>query len=582
MRYSSYYLPTLREGPSEAEVTSHKLMLRAGMIRKLSAGIYSWLPLGLRCLKKVEKIIREEMNREGALELFLPSVQPAELWQESGRWDAYGRELLRFKDRHQRDFCLGPTHEEVITALVRGELRSYRQLPVNLYQIQTKFRDEIRPRFGVMRAREFGMKDAYSFDVDEQGAELSYQKMFRAYTRIFARCGLKFKAVEALTGPIGGSFSHEFMVLSETGEDILVSCKRCGYSANLEKAEIAKPKQVKPKKLKPLEKVYTPAKRTVEEVCEFLNVTAFNLVKCLIYESAKGAVAVLIRGDRELNTAKLEQALEADWVEMASPERIQELTGGPLGFSGPIGLKIPVLADYEIKNLFNMVIGANELDHHYVNANIERDFYINNFADLRIATDGDPCPKCGAKMRFIRGIEVGHTFKLGTKYSRSMNATFLDPEGKERFFVMGCYGIGTGRTVASAIEQNNDEKGIIWPFSIAPFQVYLLPINYNDQMVKEHTDRLELAFEKAGIEVLVDDRDETPGVKFKDADLIGIPLRIVVGERTLKNNSVEFKLRKEEEKFLVELDKALPKAKAIIRKEIAKLNKRAEKLAQAI
>ncbi len=576
MKLSRFYLPTLREEPSEAEVASHRLMLRAGMIRKLASGIYSWLPLGLRVLRKVEDIIREEMNRQGALEVLLPAVQPAELWKESGRWDVYGKELLRFRDRHERDFCIGPTHEEVIVDLVRGELRSWRQLPLNLYQIQTKFRDEIRPRFGVMRAREFGMKDAYSFDMDEEMAEESYKKMYIAYSRIFARCGLRFKAVEATTGPIGGKFSHEFMVLADTGEDILVVCENCGYSANLEKAEIAPPNQKDDEPEKPLEKVHTPEKRTVEEVCDFLKVPPQKLVKTLIYETDKGPVAGLVRGDRELNPNKLQSLAGAEWLEMASAQRIEELTGGPLGFSGPVGLKIPIYVDQEVAQMKNFVTGANEQDYHYINTNLGRDFQATQVADLRVAVEGDLCARCKAPLKFQRGIEVGHIFKLGEKYSRPMKATFLDPEGKEKYFVMGCYGIGTGRTVAASIEQNYDEKGIIWPVSITPFHIYILPINYNNEQVKNIADKLEEELEELGLEVLLDDRDESPGVKFKDADLIGIPLRIVVGERTLAKNAVEFKLRWSEEKELVDIAQAPSQAKQIIKEELERISQRAE------
>jgi len=576
MRVSQYYLPTLREAPSEAEVISHQLMMRSGMIRKLATGIYSWLPLGLKVLRKVENIIREEMNRAGAQEVFLPAVQPAELWQESGRWEAYGKELLRFKDRHQREFCIGPTHEEVIVNLVRGELRSWRQLPINLYQIQTKFRDEIRPRFGVMRAREFGMKDAYSFDADEKGAEKSYREMYVAYSRIFARCGLKFKAVEATTGPIGGKFSHEFMVLAETGEDVIVVCPKCGYSANTEKAEIKITDEPEKEIEKPLEKVHTPEQKTVEEVCGFLKLPPQKLVKTLIYITNKGAVAVMVRGDREANPNKLQSLLNAEWLEMASPEQIEKFTGGPLGFSGPVGLKIPIYIDQEVALLKNFVTGANQKDYHYLNTNLGRDFEATKIADLRMAVLGDRCGKCATQLNFIRGIEVGHIFRLGEKYSKPMKATFLDQEGKERTFVMGCYGIGTGRTVASAIEQNHDEAGIIWPMGIAPFQVYVLPVNYNDERVRETAFKLEAELEKAGLEVLLDDRDESPGVKFKDADLIGIPLRIVVGDKTLAKDSVEFKLRSEKEKILVPLKNAVLRAKEVVNQSLEQISQNAE------
>jgi len=577
MRLSRFYLPTLREIPAEAEVISHKLMLRAGMIRKLSSGIYSWLPLGLRVLRKVEDIIREEMNAAGALEVSMPAVQPADLWRESGRWEAYGKELLRFKDRHEREFSFGPTHEEVIVDLVRGELRSYKQLPVNLYQLQTKFRDEIRPRFGVMRSREFGMKDAYSFDADEKGAEKSYREMFIAYCRIFARCGLKFRAVEAATGPIGGKYSHEFMVLADTGEDVLVVCPECGYAANTEKAEVKGPQKPETETEKPLEKVHTPGQRTVEEVCKFLNVSPEKLVKTLVYTSDKGTVAAMVRGDRELNPNKLQSLINADRIDMAAPETILKVTGGPLGFTGPAGLKIPVYVDQEVAAMKNFVTGANEEDYHYVNTNLSREFKPAQIADLRVAVPGDRCARCGAGLNFIRGIEVGHIFKLGEKYSKPMKASFLDPEGKEKFFVMGCYGIGTSRTMASAIEQHHDDAGAIWPMSIAPFQAVVVPINIKDDKIRKVCEKLESGLEKQGFEVLLDDREESPGVKFKDADLIGIPLRIVVGEKTLAKKSVEFKLRGEDTKKLAPVSKALSFARETIAKELAALEAEARK-----
>jgi len=579
MKLTRYHLPTFREVPAEAEVISHQLMLRAGMIRKLASGIYSWLPLGLRVLRKVENIVREEMNRAGAIEVSLPMVQPGELWKESGRWEAYGRELLRFKDRHEHESCLGPTHEEVMVDLVRGQLRSWRQLPVNLYQIQTKFRDEIRPRFGVMRSREFGMKDAYSFDADEPGAEKSYQAMYVAYSRIFARCGLEFRAVEAATGPIGGKFSHEFMVLAETGEDTLAVCPKCGYAANLEKAEIKIEGQPEPEKEKAMEKVHTPGKRTVEEVCAFLKVPPQKLVKTLIYESDQGPIAAMVRGDRELNPNKLQSLINADFLEMASPERIQELTRGPLGFSGPVKLKIPIYVDRELEYLKNFVTGANEQDYHFLNTNLARDFSAARIADLRKAVPGDHCAKCGTELKFQKGIEVGHIFKLGLKYSKPMNAAFLDQNGKEQFFVMGCYGIGTSRTVAASIEQNHDPSGIIWPISLAPFQVYLLPINYKEERTRKVTDELEAELEKAGLEVLLDDREESPGVKFKDADLIGIPLRILIGDKTLAKDSVEFKLRSQDKKELVLISRAAAAAKELIQAQLQAISQKTGQIA---
>jgi prolyl-tRNA synthetase len=572
MRYSRYLLPTLKEVPSEAEVPSHQLMLRAGMIRKLASGIYSYLPLGLRSIRKVETIIREEMNRAGAIEVLLPFVQPAELWQESHRWEEYGSELARLKDRHHRDCCLGPTHEEVITDIARKEIRSYRQMPLNFYQIQTKFRDEIRPRFGVMRAREFIMKDAYSFDVDEKGVDESYQKMIDAYTRIFTRCGLKFRAVEAETGLIGGSFSHEFMVLAETGEEIIVSCPRCSYAANIEKAEFRR--QGKGGKThdqgpqKPVRKVMTPEKRTVEEVTQFLNVSPQDLVKTLIFDSDKGRVAVLVRGDHEISEKKLKAAWGSENIQLASEETVAEITRAPKGFAGPVGLSVPILADLDIQEMINFVTGANEKDAHLVHVNRDRDFQVSQFVDIRRFAPGDRCPLCGEETRTDKGIEVGHTFKLGTKYSKVMGATFLDDQGREKEIVMGCYGIGVGRTVAAAIEQSYDQNGIIFPMPIAPFQVLILPININTDFLRETAEHLYQTLSENNIEVLFDDREETPGVKFKDADLIGIPLRVTLGEKNLKKGLVEIKKRKTGEISFVKKEEVLSKIKEMINHEM--------------
>jgi len=567
MRFSTYLLPTWRQDPAEAEVISHKLMLRAGMIRKLAAGLYTFLPLGLRVLRKVEAIIREEMDRAGALEVLMPMVLPADLWKESGRWDQYGKELLRFKDRGGRDYCLGPTHEEVITDLARREIRSYKQLPLNLYQIQTKFRDEIRPRFGVMRAREFIMKDAYSFDADERGAEESYRKMYEAYCRIFERCGLRFRAVEADTGLIGGRFSHEFMVLAESGEDVIASCSSCDYAANIEMAEVGSEGKGEKEEPKPLERVLTPGRSRVEEVAAFLGVPPSKLIKTLILRTDKGVVAALLRGDHELSEPKLRRHLGVSTVEMADEEMIREVTGGPMGFSGPVGLKIPIVADRAISGMRNMVVGGNEEDVHLMNANPGRDFQVSEFADIRVAQAGDPCPRCGGRLEIWRGIEVGHIFKLGTKYSEAMGATYLDAEGREKPLVMGCYGIGVGRTVAAAIEQNHDEDGIIFPISIAPFHVYLLPVNTNDPEVMGVSERLYEELEGEGVEVLFDDRDERAGVKFKDADLIGIPLRLTVGERNLKEGKVEIRKRRTKETVLVGIEETVQRVKELIRAE---------------
>ncbi len=565
------FLPTLKEVPAEAEVASHKLMLRAGIIRKLAAGIYSYLPIGLRVIRKVEKIIREEMDRAGAQELFLPGVQPRELWDESGRWEVYGKELLRLKDRHDHDYCIAPTHEEVITDLVRRELRSYRQLPINLYQIQTKFRDEVRPRFGIMRGREFGMKDAYSFDADDEGSEKSYQKMYDAYCRIFKRCGLKFKAVEAETGPIGGRFSHEFMVLADTGEDVIVSCKKCDWAANVEKAEVVNHHPTSPPRtsLKTLEKIKTPAMKAVSEVSQFLGVPSQALVKTLIFKTDHGIIAVLVRGDHEINQVKLRDLLKGDTLDLADEETIVGVTGAPVGFAGAVGLhNIRIIADNSIKGISNFVMGANEEDFHYINVNLGRDFNVDAFGDIRKITVEDHCPRCGGSIEFSRGIEVGHVFKLGTKYSKAFHATYLDKEGKEQFIVMGCYGIGVGRTVAAAIEQNNDSDGIIFPFSIAPFQVLILPLDMSDKQIVETAEAVYESLILKGLEVLIDDREERAGIKFKDGDLIGIPIRITVGRKSLKDGVLEVTLRKTKETYMVRVDEAPVFIEEFIQREI--------------
>jgi prolyl-tRNA synthetase len=571
MRYSNYLIPTHKEIPAEAEVISHQLMLRAGLIRKLTSGIYTYLPAGLRTLRKVENIIREEMNRAGAIEVLMPAVQPAELWQESGRWEYYGRELLRFKDRHNRDACLGPTHEEVITDLVRKEVHSYRQMPINLYQIQTKFRDEIRPRFGVMRCREFIMKDAYSFDAQEEGADKSYEIMYQTYSRIFRRCGLKFRAVEADTGSIGGSFSHEFMVLADTGEDQIVNCLNCDYAANLEKAEVNRealePSPSNKEEMKPVEEVETPGMRTVEEVTSFLSISPRQLIKTLIFKADGDVVAALVRGDHDLNEIKLRNLLGAEQVEMAEPELVAEVSGAPLGFAGPMGLKVRVVADHAIEGMKNAVTGGNREDLHLRNVNKERDFNVDLFGDLRVITPEDSCPRCGSEIRFGRGIEVGHVFKLGTKYSEAMGAVFLGEEGVEKPIVMGCYGIGVGRTVAAAIEQNHDENGIIFPIPIAPFQVVILPLQMHEPEVVEVSEKIYKQLSKSGLDVLLDDRDLRAGVKFNDADLLGTPVRVTVGMRNLKNSEVEMKLRTEKESSRVPLQDAL----ALIKQKVMEL-----------
>jgi len=556
MLFSQMFLPTMKEEPKEAEVVSHRLMLRAGFIRRLSSGIYTWLPLGLRSLRKVERIIREEMDRTGAQEILMPAVQPKELWVESGRWDLYGKELLRFRDRNDRELCLAPTHEEVITDLVRRELRSYRELPKNLYQIQTKFRDEIRPRFGVMRSREFIMKDAYSFDADEEGAEKSYMAMFDAYGSIFGRCGLRFRAVEADTGEIGGKFSHEFMVLADTGEDVIISCDSCDYAANLERAEIGLSAAPAPKGGGSGKRVHTPGKKRVEEVAAFLGVSPDKLVKTLLFTTDRGVAGALVAGDREINPVKLRNVAGFKFVELAGEAVIGEATGGPLGFSGPIGLDIPLFADNDILSMKDFVVGGNERDVHIVDVN-PGDFTVEGYYDLKVAQAGDACPRCSGRLTATRGIEVGHIFKLGTKYSEAMNATFLDSEGKDRLFVMGCYGIGVGRTVAAAIEQNHDENGIALPFAIAPFEVEVLPVNTSHGESMAIAQDLYRALLSSGVETILDDREERPGVKFKDCDLIGIPLRVTIGERGLREGNLDIKGRTEKEPVRVRKEDVL-------------------------
>ncbi|MDF1614487.1 proline--tRNA ligase [Desulfurivibrio dismutans] len=569
MRFSQLLLPTLKEDPAEAEVISHKLMLRGGMIRKLTAGVYSYLPLGLAAIRKVEQIVREEMNRAGAQEVLLPMVQPADLWEESGRWEKYGPELLRFKDRHQRESCLGPTHEEVITDLVRKNIHSYRQLPVNLYQIQTKFRDEIRPRFGLMRGREFIMKDGYSFDVDEAGADVTYQKMHDAYQRIFTRCGLAFRAVEADTGTIGGSFSHEFMVLAATGEDVVVICQHCDYAANLEKATAQAEKDSRSEAPKEAEKIATPGRKTVSEVCEFLQIPHENLVKTMIYLADGQPVAVLLRGDHEVQPVKLQNLLGAQEVELADDGKVTQLAGAPAGYLGPVGLKIPLVMDQAVAGLVNFVTGANEADCHLVNVNSGRDFTPQHTGDIRMVNEDDRCPRCGGKLALTRGIEVGHIFKLGKNYSKALNATFLDDQGQSRHFVMGCFGIGVSRTVAAAIEQSHDRDGMIFPLPIAPFQVILLNLTPKDAEITAEAERLYRALTAAGIEVLLDDRDERPGSKFKDADLIGIPIRLMVGKRFKNDGLLELRTRSDGQ-----TSEATPAAaEAVIREMVAAADK---------
>ncbi|MGA7180088.1 MAG: proline--tRNA ligase [Thiobacillaceae bacterium] len=549
MRLSQFFLSTSKEAPAEAELVSHKLMLRAGLIRRLGSGLYTWMPLGLKVLRKVEDIVREEMNRAGALELFMPAIQPAELWQESGRWERFGPQMLKIKDRHDRDFCFGPTHEEVITDIARKEIRSYRQLPVNFYQIQTKFRDEIRPRFGVMRAREFIMKDAYSFHADRTSLEQTYQDMYDTYGRIFTRLGLKFRAVAADTGAIGGSGSHEFHVLADSGEDAIAFCPNSDYAANIEMAEALAPATLRASPGKAMEKVATPGVGTIEEVVAFFGSSPEKTVKTLIAIGVEGPVALLLRGDHQLNEVKAAKLAETgDAFRLAAEAEVKAATGTGPGSVGPVGLSIPVIADRAVMAMSDFICGANEKGYHLTGINFGRDLPEPKVADIRNAVAGDRSPDGKGRLELCRGIEVGHVFQLGTKYSQALNAAFLTKDGKSQVLEMGCYGIGVSRIVAAAIEQNHDEKGIIWPQAMAPFLLVITPVGYQkNKVVSETADKLYRKFTEAGVEVLLDDRDERPGVLFADAELIGIPHRITIGERGLKEGVVEYQSRRHTE-----------------------------------
>ncbi len=556
MKLSQYLLATLKEAPNDAETASHKLMIRAGMIRKVAAGIYNFLPIGLKVLRKVENIIREEMNSAGAIEVMMPFVTPADLWEKSGRWNIYGKELLRFKDRADRDFCLGPTHEEVITDLVDKEIKSYKNLPITIYQIQPKFRDEIRPRFGVMRAREFIMKDAYSFDIDENSADLSYKKMFEAYNRIFERCGLEFRAVEADSGNIGGSFSHEFMVLAETGEDLIMVCDECDYASNIETTPVVFTQddlnlkkhennrgagQEMPENK--IEKISTPSCITVKEVSDFLKIKINKIVKTMILSTNQGIEAVLIRGDHELSLTKYKKNRDLEFADLATDEEISKINTAK-GFSGPVNLNINIFADNELRNMTSFVTGSNEKDFHLLNVNHEKDFKIEGFLDCRQSVDGDVCPGYpDFTLRSTRGIEVGHVFKLGTKYSDSMKAGFTDKNGNDINFYMGCYGIGVGRVVAAAIEQNNDKQGIRLPSNLAPFEVIVIPTDTKNEKVMNIAIKIYHNFLKNGYDVALDDRTDSAGIKFKDSELLGIPIQITIGPKSLEKDIVEFKER---------------------------------------
>ncbi len=564
MRLSTMFVPTRKEDPADAEVVSHKLLVRGGYIRMLARGIYSFLPLGWRSVRKIEAVVREEMNRAGAQEVHLPAVQPSELWEESGRWTDYGPELLRFEDRKGGEFCFGPTHEEVITDLVRGDIKSYKQLPLNLYQIQTKFRDEIRPRFGLMRGREFVMKDAYSFDTDLEAAESSYDAMFDAYERICNRLGFDFRAVEADTGNIGGSRSHEFQVLAETGEDEIVSCPECGYAANVERAEIGvEAGERDGAEMVEMSTVDTPEARTIEEISSFLDRPAEQIVKTLIYKTDDTKVAVLLRGDHQANPIKIADFLrekldlEVTSLEMATDAEIKEVTNAPVGFAGPIEIDIPIVADLSVEAMSNFVVGANKADTHHVDVNHGRDFDVTAVGDLRLAGAGDTCAQCGGIFESHRGIEVGHVFLLGDKYSQSMEANYLDTNGKHQPMQMGCYGIGITRILAAVVEQNHDDDGIIWPMPIAPYQVLLTVLHTDNDDVMQAADAIYEGLKEQGVEVVMDDRDTGIGSKFKDSDLIGIPLRLTLGSRGIGNGQVEMKWRDSDEQFDVPVDEVV-------------------------
>ncbi len=558
MRMSKLLMPTLREVPSEAEITSHKLMLRAAMIRRLAAGIYSYLPLGLRSVKKIEQIVREEMDRAGAQELLMAALLPAEAYQASGRWEVFGPNMFKLKDRGDRDFCLGPTHEELFTQTVIDNVKSYKEYPMTLYQIQTKYRDESRPRFGLMRSREFVMKDAYSFDLDQAGLDESYKKMYDAYCRIFTRLGLDFTIVDADSGAMGGSGSQEFMVKSDVGEDGIAYCDDCGYAANYEKCECIPAEKPQIEGDFDMEKVHTPKAHTIEELVEFLGMESYNFAKTIIYKADDKYVAAMVRGDREVNEVKLKNLVGCiDDLELAAPAIVRELTNAEVGFAGPVGLDIPVYADKEVALMKNFVIGANETDMHYKNVNINKDFTPDFVADIRVVEPGDKCPKCGKEIKAAQGIEVGHIFKLGTKYSEALGLNYQDENGQSNTVVMGCYGIGVTRCLSAAIEQNYDDNGIIWPVAIAPYQAIVIPANHKSEEQVEMAEKLYNELTEAGIETLLDDRNERPGVKFKDADLIGIPVRIVVGKKC-GEGIVEYKERRMEST----VDKNYEQAKA--------------------
>jgi prolyl-tRNA synthetase len=571
MRWSRSLIATLRDDPQEAEIDSHKLMVRAGLIRKLSGGLYSFMPLGLKALQKVAQIVREEMNRAGAQEILMPALQPAELWERSGRLATMGPGMFRLKDRAERLMALGPTHEEVVTELIAGEVNSYRQLPCTVYQIQTKFRDEIRPRFGLMRAKEFIMKDAYSFDTSFEAADASYQAMYDAYVRIFARCGLQARPVEADTGDIGGKWSHEFMVLADSGEDGIVDCPACGYAANQERAERGVPAGADAA-CPAIAEVSTPNTRTIDDLVAHFQCGGERFIKTLIYLVDGKPVAALVPGNRDLNEHKLKRLLGAKKVELADEATIQKVTGAPVGFAGPVGLKIPAYADQSLRGATDRITGANKADTHIVHVDLARDAAVTAFEDLVVVGSGDACPRCGKTLQIKRGIEVGHVFKLGTKYTESFEAKYLNDKGQSELMVMGCYGIGVTRTLQAVIEQSHDADGIVWPVTVAPFAITLLLLDPKDPAVCAVVDALEKDLQAKGIDVLVDDREERPGVKFKDADLIGCPIRVVAGAKGLAKGGVEIKLRTSKTADLVPVEKAAEALATLVNELTAAFN----------
>lgn len=566
MRTTNLYAPTLRQVPAEAEIKSHQLMLRAGMIRKAAGGVYTYLPLAWRTLRKIEEIVREEMDAIGGQEISMPIIQPSEMWRETGRWEVYGDEMFRLNDRHNREFCLGPTHEEMVTTLIRDEVRSYKQLPLRLYQIQNKYRDEIRPRFGLMRGREFIMKDMYSFDKDEEGLNESYRLAYDAYDKIFTRCGLNFRPVEADNGAIGGGHSHEFTVLAESGESEIAYCTKCDYAASNEKAEL-KTIVAEKEEMLPIEKAATPGAKTIELVAKSLNVPIEKTIKAVAFQNEKDElVLAFVRGDHEVNDVKLQNVVDAIALRMAD-ENVIVNAGGVAGFMSPIGIKegTMIVVDATVMEMFNAVAGANEVDVHYVNVNPKRDFKDVTVADIRLIQEGDPCPHCGAPVKMTRGIEAGQVFTLGTKYTKSLKATFLDENGKEQLIIMGCYGIGVSRTMAAAIEQNNDADGIIWPRAIAPFEVVVVPVNAKEEQQLKMAEEIYENLKKNGTDAILDDRKERAGVKFKDADLIGYPLRITVGPKATEEKIIEVKVRKTGEVFNYSVDDYLTKITELLK-----------------